>query len=562
MASVQVYQSRGRKYVRVVESYRDPVTKKPKTKTIENLGRLDLLEAENPNVLQELKEAYAQNRQHEKVSRLNYSLDFIQNVMDTHPDHHDGLPLKNYGYLLYDALWKELKLDYFFNYRQKSATNITYPTHKIAALLTYMRLLAPGSKKRSWEQAEDLFNVTLDGIALHDVYRSLGFFAQQKENLEKHLNKHLSKHMDRDVSVCFYDVTTYYFESQLADDLKRFGFSKDNKVNQVQVVMGLLIDSHGIPISYELFPGNTNEFSTLEPVLLRLKKDYGIKKLIITADRGLNSKTNLARIRRLGFDYVMAYKIRTAGKAIKEQVLDSSGYTPVNPDLSMKEAVLTQSVKLDGELIQFDDQFILTHSHKRAAKDRKDRERLVEKAVKLSQSKSTMKAELKKGGKKYVQLALEGVELDLDTNKIESDAQYDGYYGIVSSDKALSGLEVIGIYQSLWKIEESFRVMKTNLEARPIFVWTEESIQGHFVLCYLALVIQRFLEYRLKTKGLSLSTERIQSALASATLSLIESETGPTYYIKTKTHPDFQVIQEALESPAIPSMGRINQVKL
>lgn len=191
MASVQVYQSRGRKYVRVVESYRDPVTKKPKTKTIENLGRLDLLEAENPNVLQELKEAYAQNRQHEKVSRLNYSLDFIQNVMDTHPDHHDGLPLKNYGYLLYDALWKELKLDYFFNYRQKSATNITYPTHKIAALLTYMRLLAPGSKKRSWEQAEDLFNVTLDGIALHDVYRSLGFFAQQKENLEKHLNKHL-----------------------------------------------------------------------------------------------------------------------------------------------------------------------------------------------------------------------------------------------------------------------------------------------------------------------------------------------------------------------------------
>lgn len=128
--------------------------------------------------------------------------------------------------------------------------------------------------------------------------------------------------MNRDLSVYFYDVTTYYFESQLADKMKRFGFSKDNKVNQVQVVMGLLSDLHGIPITYELFPGNRNEFSTLEPILKRLKEEYGIRKIIITTDRELNSKGNLAQIRRLGFDCVMTYKIRTVSQAIKSMVID------------------------------------------------------------------------------------------------------------------------------------------------------------------------------------------------------------------------------------------------
>lgn len=222
--------------------------------------------------------------------------------------------------------WKQLKLDYFFNYRQKKSTKATIPYKTRAALLTYMRLMHPASKKRTFEQKDRLLHFPSGTIDLHQIYRSLSFFGQQKEALEQHLNKQIAEMVDRDVSVCFYDVTTYYFESQQADDLKRFGFSKDNKVNQVQVVMGLLIDSYGIPIGYNLYPGNTNEFGTLEPVLKQLKDQYGIQKLIITADRGLNSKANLAKIRRLGFDYVLAYKIRAASKEVKSLVLDDSGY--------------------------------------------------------------------------------------------------------------------------------------------------------------------------------------------------------------------------------------------
>ncbi len=346
-----------------------------------------------------------------------------------------------------------------------------------------MRLMHPASKKRTFEHKDWLLHFPSGTIDLHQINRSLSFFGQQKEALEQHLNKQIAEMVDHDISVCFFDVTTYYFESQQADDLKRFGFSKDNKVNQVQVVMGLLIDSYGIPIGYNLYPGNTNEFGTLEPVLKQLKDQYGIQKLIITADRGLNSKANLAKIRRLGFDYVLAYKIRTASKEVKSLVLDDSGYRQLSKDLKVKATTLSQQVRLEGQTYELTDTFVLTYSKKRAQKDRKGRQRLIEKAITLSQSPAKMKSELKKGGKKYVQLALDNVDLEVDQPKIEDDERFDGYYGIVCSDRTLEASEIIDIYQGLWKIEESFRVLKSNLEARPLFVWTPESIQGHFVIC-------------------------------------------------------------------------------
>lgn len=561
MASVQVYNSRGNKYVRIVESFRDPETKKPRTKTLENLGRLDQLEAVEPNIIQRLKEKYAAQRQQADQQKTNDSLQYIQSILEATEDM-DGLPLKNYGYLMYRKVWDDLKLNYFFDYRQKKESKITFPVKNIAALMTYMRLMQPGSKKRTLAHGDQLFNMDTDAIDLNHVYRSLAFFADQKTHLEQYLNRQISQQMDRELSVCFYDVTTYYFESQSADDLKRFGFSKDNKVNQVQVVMGLLIDAYGIPISYELFPGNTSEFSTLAPVLLRLKEEYGIQKIIITADRGLNSKANLARIRQMGFDYVMAYKIRTAAKDVKEMVLDQSGYQRYSKDMSMRVTQLSQHVRLDGVRHDFEDQFVLTHSVKRAKKDKQDRARLIEKAVKLSESKSRLKTELKKGGKKYVQLEFNDLELDVNQKKIEEDSRFDGYYGIVCSDPALSAPEIIEKYQGLWKIEESFRVMKSNLEARPLFVWTPDSIKGHFVLCYLSLVIQRLLEYTLKTQGVEISTERIQNACQSGTISIVPQEKGTDYYIKNTPNTDFNTMIQALDLNVIPTVGKTTQIKL
>ncbi|WP_145453231.1 IS1634 family transposase, partial [Staphylococcus epidermidis] len=204
--------------------------------------------------------------------------------------------------------------------------------------------------------------------------------ASQKDCLEEHLNKLVAKKFNRNLAVAFYDVTTYYFESVLADELKKFGFSKDNKVNQVQVVMGLLIDDQGIPVSYELFPGNTNDFKTLEPALTRLKEQYGIKKLIIVADRGLNSKKNLLFLKSLGFEYIMGYKIRSGSKKAKEMVLDESGYTVTSPEFKWKKCGFQSHFRADGKTHKIDDHLLVTWSLKRQQKDRKDRERIVQKS--------------------------------------------------------------------------------------------------------------------------------------------------------------------------------------
>lgn len=388
------------------------------------------------------------------------------------------------------------------------------------------------------------------------MYRTLSFLAAQKEYLESHLNKQIGQMMDRQLAVAFYDATTYYFESVAVDDLKKFGFSKDNKVNQVQVVMGLLIDANGIPVSYELFPGNTNDFKTLEPALKKLKHQYGISKMIIVADRGLNSRKNLLFLKSIGFEYIMGYKIRSGSKQAKAMVLDDTGYTASSPEFKWKHADFDATIRVDGQSHTINDQLLVTWSLKRQMKDRRDRERIVTKSKRLVDSKAQMKSEMKKGGKNYIQLTFPDEDaITFNNQQLEIDEQFDGYYGIQYSDPDLSTEEILDAYHGLWKIEESFRVMKSNLEARPIYVWTEESIQGHFVLCYLSLVIQRLLEYFLKAEGLEVSTEKIQDALRSAKLTQIEVD-GRSLYIKNQSTEVFADILKALDLEDIPVYGQ------
>ena len=554
--NLQVYKNRGKEYVRIVESYRDPKTKKPKIRVIQSFGSKEKLLAENPQAIEELQakvEKMKQEKVQQEAKKISERLhDFLHASEPSHVQH--GAVLKNYGYELYRMLWKELALDYFFDYRQKRDSNIQFRTKVPVSLMTFSRLLFPDSKLSTFEGKERFAHGF--PCELEQLYRSLSFLASQKENLEKHLNKQMDKKINRNLAVAFYDVTTYYFESVMADDIKKFGYSKDNKVNQVQVVMGLLIDDHGIPVSYELFPGNTNDFKTFEPVLRRMRDEYGIKKLIIVADRGINSKNNLLFLKSMGFEYIMGYKLRSGSKKAKEMVLDETGYTHVSPEFKWKKCEFESSVRKDGKTYHIHDQLLITWSLKRQQKDRKDRERIVAKSKRLVESTSQMKAEMKKGGKKYVQLTfLEDDKLSFNEEQLKIDEQFDGYYGIQYSDASLAADDVLTAYHGLWKIEESFRVLKSNLETRPIYVWTEESIKGHFVVCYLALVIQRYLEYKLQQQGVELSTEKIQDAIRSATISLIEMD-EQEFFIKNEPNEDFKDMLHALGLNDAPAYGK------
>jgi transposase len=541
MASLQVYKCRGNQYARIVESYRDKTTGKPRINVLKNLGSVDILTKNHPNALQEIRDKLKRDSETKTTLALENALNALSEETE------EGFRIRNYGCLVYDAIMSEIKLDYFTNYRKKTRTRITFDVAKAVRMLVQSRLMAPSSKLRAHDCQGRYVNFEDDEVSLEQTYRVLSFLDDEKSALEYHLSKMVTDISGRDLSIAFYDVTTYYFESVNADALRDFGYSKDNKVNQVQVVMGLLIDSDGIPVAYDLFPGNTNDFGTLEPTMKRLREEYGIRKVIITADRGLNSKKNLGILRSLGYGYVMAYKIKSASAEMKREVFDDAGYVSESCGFRWKESSIRSSVRMeDGTSVELDDRLLITWSSKRAAKDAADRERLLNKAKDLVESKSRFKSEMKKGGKKYVQLGLfDTLEPGLDTKRAAEDGLLDGYYAVQCSDKSMTPQKILETYRGLWKIEESFRVMKSCLESRPVFVWSASHIRGHFCICYLALVIQRLLECKLRKVGIVMSSERIQSALNSANVTEIPLN-GGTRYLRADSNEDFRVILEGL----------------
>jgi len=299
------------------------------------------------------------------------------------------------------------------------------------------------------------------------------------------------------IDVVFYDVITFSFESVRKDSLRDFGFSKDAKFKEVQVVMGLLIDREGRPIGYELFSGNTFEGKTLEVSLDKLKKRFTIGKVIIVADRGINSKINLMHIKDKGYDYIFASRIKNMKKDIKEEIFNKEGFKDTD-GISYKIIDYVNKVNKTYELPE---NLIITYSSQRAQKDRADRERLIKKARTLLKNKSYITASNKRGGKKYLKSSKD-INWALDEEAIKKDEMFDGYYGIETSEKNLTAKEILKAYHTLWKIEESFRIMKSTLSVRPVFHWTESRIKGHFVICFLAFLLERTLEFKLKKANL------------------------------------------------------------
>lgn len=289
--------------------------------------------------------------------------------------------------------------------------------------------------------------------------------------------------------------------------------------------MGLLIDLEGRPIGYELFSGNTFEGNTLEISLDKLKERFNINKVVIVADRGLNSKFNFKKIKDKGYEYIVGSKLKNMPAKIKKEALDLSSYSYIceDPDkdsLKYKIIEYINSVKLENSTVNLKERIICTYSPKRAKKDQKDRERFIEKAKEILNTPS--KLANKRGAKKYIDSTIENPILD--EEKIQEDSQWDGIYGIQTSTEDLSIKKIEEAYHQLWKIEESFRVLKTNLEARPVFHWTEKRIKGHFVLCFMAFLLERTLELELKKNNISYSVEKIRTSLSSLELSVINME--------------------------------------
>jgi transposase len=504
---IKMNKSKNYVYVQLVRAYREGG--KNKHKVLFNFGRLD-----------ELKDSLSL----EKVAKKLLTLSGVNSTYEVFNE----AEIFNWGYLVYKNLWQRFELDTMLSDIQVRSRS-KFDLNNACFLMAVQHLLSPGSKLSTYNDQQRY--AKLPGVDLNHLYRSLDILSDNKEAIELHLFNKNRDLFNMRVDIVFYDVTTFHFESTKKDDLKDFGFSKANKVNEVQVVLGMLMDCEGRPIGYELFSGNTFEGKTLEKALNTIEKRFGIRNVIIVADRGLNSKLNLKQIVDKGYGYIVASRIKSLKKETQEKIFNG-GYQTLSGDISYKVIDHVNSFKKGGEVVKLFEKLIITYSKGRAEKDRQDRKRFLEKAQILLSNKSLIKSSNKRGGKKYIK-EVGHADWILDEAALAKDVKFDGYYAIQTSNQNLNVETILDAYHSLWKIEESFRIMKTTLEVRPIFHWTENRIKGHFVMCFLAFLLERTLEFRLKENRIEATPNKIREALNNMQFAAINFN-NQKLFIKTK----------------------------
>ena len=471
------------------------------------------------------------------------------------------------GCLILQRLYDQLKFDAKFDYIKK-CSQFQYDLAKITKDLVLLRILTPASKRRSSIKGHRHYlGIDLDN--LDHIYKSLDVLSEHKTDIVRYWNRQIGKEVsERDTSVCLYDITTYAFESTDADSLRDFGYSKDKKFNEVQVVMALATDKDGLPLDYGLYKGNQAEGATMVPFVDELKKKFNIKSFTVVADRGLNSKGNIDSLVKLGDNYVLSSKIRDASDDIKAQVLSEEGRIPMEkatedgeiidygwykeihtdgpikydtPQYAFEEADEGKTRDLEAKLkhkktasgktvkSKLKRRYIITWTASRARKDKKDRERLIRKARGLVSKPADIKAGFKRGGRSYVLVDMDTESARIDDALIAEQSRFDGIHVVETSLEA-PALEVVKIYKNLWKIEDSFRYLKSNFRARPVYVRLEDHIRGNFLICFLALCLHRFLEYKLKKENKKANTDQIIDGLNNALIALINPAKGIEFY--------------------------------
>ena len=405
-------------------------------------------------------------------------------------------------------------------------------------MMVYSRLLFPASKKSSYEGRERFFEKT--NYTLDDVYRCLSFLNRHKEKLQVWINDRIKNKFGRDTSLIYYDVTNYYFETDEQTDFLRKGVSKEHRPNPI-IQMGLFVDNQGVPITYELFSGNTNDCLTYRPNFGRIKKQFNLGRVICVADKAMTTGDNIwYTINTPSHDgYVFSMSVRGADRSIRDYVLDECGYQWLGTEYKRKSRKYPRTIlvtTVDGKKMrkQVDEKQVVFWSEKYAKRAKAERESALAKAMDLTKNPGNYTRATSYGAAKYVKKVDYDKEtgevltassiLDIDIEKIREEEALDGYYMLLTSEMETPDDEIINIYQGLWRIEESFKVTKSELEARPVYVWTQEHIEAHFLICFVALTIARILENRLEQKY---SVSRILEALSKAECSLLQQN----YYL-------------------------------
>lgn len=370
------------------------------------------------------------------------------------------------------------------------------------------RFVRAGSKLKVYEHWQNKFypEMVEDNIELHQLYRALDILALHKDDIEAGLFWHGRDLLNMEVDVVLYDLTTLRFESTRTDlgELRQFGYSKERRSDCTQVVLGLLVTPEGIPIGFEVYPGNTFEGKTIGDIIDKLRGKYRIRRFIFVGDRGLFSRKNLDALRgenKLG-EFIVGMKLGVF-KDRHEEFYDINRYKWINDNLAVYETTHEE------------DRCIITWSRARAERDKKAREDILNKIrKKLSKKKITAKDFItNKTYQRYVVGLNDNKEFTLNEKAIAEDATREGYFGVVTNVVNMSAKEIIKNYKMLWIVEDAFGEFKGNLRSRPVFHWTDQRIVGHLTLCFLAYYCEALMTKALREKKLILESPAIEGEI-------------------------------------------------
>lgn len=481
----------------------------------------------------------------------------------------------NVGYLPLQKIYHELSLDNLAN-SLAAKGKLEYNLDAILASLIYSRIIFPASKLSTFNLSKQFLE--RQTYELHHIYRSLDVFAKNSQTIQKHLYKESKKVIDRDSSILYYDCTNYFFEIEEADGIKQYGKSKENRPNPI-VQMGLFLDSNGIPLAFNITPGNTNEQITLQPLEKQIIKDFGLSKIVVCTDAGLSSVANRKFNSFKSRAYITVQSLKKIKGHLKEWALAFDGWSLSGSDkkINISEIEFTDNkntyykerwISENG----LEERLIVSFSPKHAQYQKGIRAKQVERAeIKAQSGQKIRKTTNQNDPSRFIdevyitkdgEVASDSA-ISINYDRISKEAQYDGFYAVVTNLED-SIESIIKINQRRWEIEETFRIMKTEFKTRPVYLSRDERIKAHFLICFMAMVIYRILEK--KTDDKYTVTELIESLRSMNVLRIYGEGYIPTFK-RTAITDDIQKIfglqldTEIITSPNMNKNKRISKVK-
>lgn len=479
------------------------------TKTIEKIGTHDeiLKVCGDMAPLDWCKQYAAKRSEEEKASKKNVIIKHSSSTLIPK----DIRKSSNIGYLFLQDIYYSLGLDTICT-EISARYKFEYNLNDILSMLVYSRIISPGSKRSSLQQAQDFLETPK--CKLHQVYRALEILSKENDYFQSQLYKNSEKVLDRNKSVLYYDCTNYYFEIEEEDDFRKYGVSKEHRPNPI-VQMGLFMDADGIPLSFSVFNGNENEQPSMTPLEEKILSDYGMNQFVVCTDAGLSSTNNRKFNNTKDRKFVTTQSIKKLKSFLQDFCLSDEGWHLEGSKKTYRLSELDESTDFNktfykSRWINEDDleqQLIVSYSLKYKNYQQTIRERQLERAKNLVNNPSKLNKKRNNDPKRFVnqdhctndgEVAGKTIT-SIDEEQIASEEKYDGFYAVCTNleDDAPS---IIKINKRRWEIEECFRIMKSEFKARPVYLSRKDRINAHFMTCFTSLIIYRILEKRLSNK--------------------------------------------------------------